>query len=65
MRVTVNDAEIQVDDGTAVADLLGRLGLPEKGVAVAVNGSVLPRSQWGRSVPAGAQVEVVTAVQGG
>lgn len=65
MRVTVNDDEMQVDDDTTVADLLGTLGFPDKGVAVAVNWSVLPRSQWARPVPAGARVEVVTAVQGG
>ncbi len=65
MRVTVNGDEMQVDDHTTIADLLGRLGFPDKGVAVAVNWAVLPRSDWGRSVPDGAQVEVVTAVQGG
>ena len=65
MRVTVNDDEIQVEDGTTVADLLGRLGMPAKGVAVALNSAVLPRSQWGRPVPADARIDVLTAVQGG
>ena len=65
MRVTVNDDEIQLDENTTVAELLDRLGYPGKGIAVAVNWSVLPRSQWDEPVPDGAQVEVVTAVQGG
>lgn len=65
MKVTVNDDELQVDDGTTVAVLLGRLGFPDKGIAVAVNRAVLPRSQWNSPVPADAEVEVVTAVQGG
>ena len=54
-----------MDDGTTIATLLERLGYPYTGIAVAVNWAVLPRSQWDSPVPADAQVEVVTAVQGG
>ena len=63
--VTVNDTDVDVDDGTTTLDLLRRLGLPEKGVAVALNSAVLPRSEWDSPVPAGAHLEVLTAVQGG
>lgn len=65
MKITVNDDEVHIDPDTTVAQLLGRLGMPDKGIAVAVNWTVLPRSQWDQPVPDGAQVEVVTAVQGG
>ncbi len=65
MNVTVNDQAVMVDEGTTVAALLHRLGLPDRGVAVALNAAVLPRSQWQRPVPDGAVVEVLTAVQGG
>ena len=65
MRVTVNDAEVEVAEDTTVAALLESLGFPDKGVAVAVNWAVLPRSQWGSAIPADALLEVVTAVQGG
>ena len=65
MKVTVNDAVVDVSADTTVAALLESLGFPDKGVAVAVNWAVLPRSQWGNAVPADARVEVVTAVQGG
>lgn len=61
----VNDEELEVDDGTTVSALLDSLGFPDRGIAVAVNWSVLPRSQWNSTVPAGARVEIVTAVQGG
>ena len=61
----VNDEEREVDDGTTVSALLENLGFPDRGIAVAVNWTVLPRSQWDSAVPAGARVEVVTAVQGG
>lgn len=65
MNVTVNDEQVQVDAGTTMAALLGALGFPDRGVAVAVNWAVLPRSQWDSPVPDGARVEVLTAVQGG
>jgi sulfur carrier protein len=48
-----------------VAGRLQRLGFPEKGIAVAVDWSVIPRSQWHKPIADGAKVEVVTAVQGG
>jgi sulfur carrier protein len=65
MKVTVNDEAVEVDDSTTVAALLGRLGFPEKGIAVAVDWSVVPRSEWETTLTDGARVEVMTAVQGG
>jgi sulfur carrier protein len=65
MKVTVNDETVEVDEQTTLAALLLRLGFPEKGIAVAVDLSVLPRSEWERTLADGARVEVVTAVQGG
>ena len=65
MRIIVNDEAVEVDDETTVAALLDRLGFPAKGIAVAVDWSVLPRSQWQTTLADGARVEVVTAVQGG
>ena len=42
------------------------LGVPRTGVAVAVDGEVVPRARWAATVLAdGARVEVLTAVQGG
>ncbi len=65
MRVTVNDAEVSVDEGTSVAALVESLRFPDKGIAVALNWAVLPRSEWDRAVPADARIDIVTAVQGG
>jgi sulfur carrier protein len=65
MRVILNDEAVDVDERTTVTDLLVKLGISEKGVAVAVDWAVLPRSQWHLALSDGAKVEVVTAVQGG
>ncbi|OBF13024.1 sulfur carrier protein ThiS [Mycobacterium sp. ACS4331] len=65
MRILVNNEELDVDDNTTVEDLVERLGYPQKGIAVAVDWTVLPRTDWHTELSDGARVEVVTAVQGG
>lgn len=65
MIVTVNDQRMQVDERTTVAALLTSLGYPDRGVAVALDWAVLPRSSWDTTLSDGARLEVVTAVQGG
>jgi sulfur carrier protein len=54
--------------GVAVAELIESLGLPSRarGVAVAIDGEVVPRAAWEtQAIPDGARVEVLTAMQGG
>ena len=65
MMVTVNEQKVEVDEQTTVAALLESLGFPDRGIAVAMDLAVLPRSQWATKLFDGAQLEVVTAVQGG
>jgi sulfur carrier protein len=65
MRVTVNGEDVQLDENATVTTMLDSLGIPEKGIAVALDWSVLPRSEWDTTLSDGAKVEVVTAVQGG
>ena len=65
MIVVVNEREVEVGERTTVAGLLAALGLPDRGVAVALDSSVLPRSGWATTLYDGARIEVVTAVQGG
>lgn len=65
MMVIVNGEQVELADNTSVARLLESKGFPEKGIAVAVDWAVLPRSEWESPLSDGARVEVVTAVQGG
>jgi sulfur carrier protein len=65
MNVTVNNEDVQLDEQTTVAQLVARMGFPDRGIAVAVDWSVLPRAEWETPLRDGARVEVVTAVQGG
>jgi sulfur carrier protein len=65
MIVVVNEQKVEVDERTTVAALLETLGYPDRGVAVAMDDAVLPRSNWATRLFNGARLEVVTAVQGG
>ncbi|OBI80020.1 sulfur carrier protein ThiS [Mycobacterium sp. 1245805.9] len=65
MIVTVNEKTVEVDERTTVAALLESLGFPGRGIAVAMDDTVLPRSNWTARLSDGARLEVVTAVQGG
>jgi sulfur carrier protein len=64
--ILVNGEPTEVEPGTTLAELLGALGAPARGVAVAVDAEVVPRGEWDAfAVADGARVEVLTAVQGG
>ena len=66
MIVVVNEKQVEVDEQTTVAALLKSLGFPDRGIAVALDLSVLPRSRLGdRAFLTARRLEVVTAVQGG
>lgn len=65
MIINVNEKQVEVADATTVAALLVSMGYPERGIAVAMNQAVLPRSRWATTLSDGARLEVVTAVQGG
>jgi sulfur carrier protein len=68
VNVNVNGERHVLEAGTTVADLVASIpGAPEgRGVAVALDGEVIPRGRWDQvQVTDGAHVEVVVAVQGG
>ena len=65
MIIRVNADDLEVDDQTTVTTLLQSLGYPDRGIAVAVDHAVVPRSSWATTLSDGALIEVVTAVQGG
>lgn len=66
--IVLNGKDADVPAGETVATVLARLDLsPDaRGVAVAVDGEVVPRAQWGSfALTEHARVEVLTAMQGG
>jgi sulfur carrier protein len=66
MRVWINGSEHELTEPADINDALRALGAPSSGVAVAVDGQVVPRTDWPRFwLAAHSRVEVLTAVQGG
>jgi sulfur carrier protein len=68
VTIELNGERIEVEPGASVAEAVQRTGAggDRRGVAVAVDGEVVPRSAWERTALAeGARVEVLGAIQGG
>jgi sulfur carrier protein len=66
MRLTVNGQPVELPDGATLADLVGGWLPSDRGVAAAVDGTVVPRGTWPRvALSQGQAVELLTAVQGG
>ena len=64
--VRVNGVPLDWPEAGSVADLLERLGMQGKRVAVSINRSVIPRSRHGEAlVRAGDRIEILEAVGGG
>ena len=68
MRIVLNGEQHELGERASVRDAVMAAGAPDegRGVAVALDGEVVPRGRWD-DVPLadGARVEVVQAVQGG
>ena len=68
MTIELNGDRIELRAGASVAELVERTGTggDRRGVAVAVDGEVVPRSAWDETVVSdGQKIEVVGAIQGG
>jgi len=68
VTIVLNGRRCELAERSTPAAALAELGLDAaaRGVAVAVDGEVVPRAEWAsRPLADGARVEVLTAMQGG
>ena len=68
MRVVLNGSDAEFAPGATVREAIEALDLPAegRGVAVAVDAEVVPRTEWEtHELNEGARVEVLRAIQGG
>ena len=66
MKLTVNNEAVTTEATTVKGLLEELLGKVPAGPAVAVDGDVVPKSQWEtHSLSEDARVDILTAVQGG
>jgi sulfur carrier protein len=66
MEIKLNGQWTEFPDDATVADVLDAAGGQRPGIAVAVDGVVVRRGDWATAtLPKGAALDVLTAVQGG
>jgi sulfur carrier protein len=68
MRIELNGAAVELPDDATVDDAVVRAGVEgqARGVAVALDGQVVPRGAWeATELREGQAVEVLAAIQGG
>jgi sulfur carrier protein len=66
VELIVNGAGRTVPGGATVADVVREVTEQRRGLAVAVNGEVVPRGGWeATTLREGDRVEVLSAAQGG
>ena len=65
MKILINNQET-LTEATSVAMLAESLALPERGVALAVNNRIVPRSAWAETaLSEGDNVTIIKAAFGG
>jgi sulfur carrier protein len=66
MNVVVNGRPVDHAEGATLTDVVAAITTAAQGIAVALNGTVVSRSAWARTVVSDDdRVEILTAVQGG
>ncbi len=67
MNITINKQQLEIPEGSTVAYVAQQQGVAEgKGVAIAMNGTVVRRDAWPTTeVPENASIVVIKAAYGG
>lgn len=67
MEITVNQKNYQLNDTCSVEQMLAEvLKIPVQGIAVAINQTIIPKTDWpGRQLQSGDRITVIKATQGG
>ncbi|CAB4673571.1 unannotated protein [freshwater metagenome] len=66
ISITLNGTSREVPSNTTVESIVREITTATQGIAVAVDESVVRRTDWANTVlQSGARVDVLTAVQGG
>jgi sulfur carrier protein len=66
MKIKINNCERDIANGTTIAMIAQMESLPDKGVAIAVNGEIVQRSAWsGHIINNGDDIIILKAFCGG
>lgn len=66
MRITINSKDYELDEGKTLAEALETAGVRQQGIAIALNGAVVPSAMWGKTpLVNGDSVLIISAFYGG
>jgi sulfur carrier protein len=66
LHLVVNGEQLLVPGSTTLTTLVALVGIGSRGIAVAIDGQVVPRSAWPTTtLSSGARIEIVSAAAGG
>lgn len=66
MKININNSPLEINEAATVADALALAAIDTKGIAVAVNESVVPKSKYGETVLRdGDNILIIKAFYGG
>ncbi len=66
VKVKLNDREYSVAEGTSLAAFIASLGMSPRGIAVAMEGRVIPKTEWDDTILSDAmELMLIHAVSGG
>ncbi|MDR3251889.1 MAG: sulfur carrier protein ThiS [Tannerella sp.] len=66
MRIKLNDATYEPDEGVTLEKFIAGLGIPLTGIAVAIDYDVVPRDEWRKTILRdGMNLIMINAVSGG
>lgn len=66
MKVKLNDMEHELAEGTSLTGFIESLGLSPRGIAIALNNEVIPKTRWESTILADRmELMLIHAVSGG
>lgn len=66
MRIKINEEVLEVSFGESLASIISKLEIPPDGIAVAINGAIVPKPSWEEVKPyENDSLVIITATQGG
>lgn len=66
INVTINGDQTEIGIGCSIELLIQDLKMPKQGIAIALNNTVVPKSEWPLAIlNASDKVEILTIAQGG
>jgi len=66
MKIFLNDKEYDVEEGADIEQFISKIGVTSDGVAIAIDYTVIPRSQWKETIlEEGVSLMMIRAFSGG